>query len=131
MGGQGGVIGIVVGALLIGTLQNLLVMLNVNPYWHKIVISLVLLAAITIDYARRRRRVLQFSKTINRSVFHVRTCWHRLHRRGRDFDPARQGGQGTSPAQRWSACGTARVERAKRARRVVRLQAATRRRRSW
>ncbi|MCU0508391.1 MAG: ABC transporter permease [Anaerolineae bacterium] len=57
MGGQGGVIGIVVGALLIGTLQNLLVMVNVNPYWHKIVISLVLLAAITIDYARRRRRV--------------------------------------------------------------------------
>jgi ribose transport system permease protein len=57
MGGQGGVPGIVVGALLIGTLQNLLVMVNVNPYWHKIVISLVLLAAITIDYARRRRRV--------------------------------------------------------------------------
>lgn len=57
MGGQGGVIGIVVGALLMGTLQNLLVMVNVNPYWHKVVISLVLLAAITIDYARRRRRV--------------------------------------------------------------------------
>ncbi len=57
MGGQGGVVGIVVGALLIGTLQNLLVMINVNPYWHKIVISLVLLAAITIDYARRRRSV--------------------------------------------------------------------------
>ena len=56
-GGQGGVIGILIGALLIGVLQNLLVMLNVNPYWHKIVISLVLLAAITFDYARRRRRV--------------------------------------------------------------------------
>ena len=57
MGGQGGVIGIVVGALLIGTLQNLLVMVNVNPYWHRIVISGVLLIAITIDYARRRQRV--------------------------------------------------------------------------
>jgi ribose transport system permease protein len=57
MGGQGGVIGIVLGALLIGTLQNLLVMINVNPYWQTIVTSLVLLAAITIDYARRRRRV--------------------------------------------------------------------------
>ena len=31
-------------------------MLNINPYWHKIVISLVLLAAITFDYLRRRRR---------------------------------------------------------------------------
>ena len=56
-GGQGGVIGILIGALLMGVLQNLLVMLNVNPYWHKIVISMVLLAAITFDYARRRRRV--------------------------------------------------------------------------
>ena len=56
-GGQGGVIGILIGALLMGVLQNLLVMLNVNPYWHKIVTSLVLLAAITFDYARRRRRV--------------------------------------------------------------------------
>jgi ribose/xylose/arabinose/galactoside ABC-type transport system permease subunit len=57
MGGQGGVIGIVLGALLMGTLQNLLVMVNVNPYWHRVVISGVLLAAITIDYARRRQRV--------------------------------------------------------------------------
>jgi ribose transport system permease protein len=56
-GGQGGVIGILVGSLLIGVLQNELVMLNVNPYWHKVVISLVLLAAITFDYGRRRRRV--------------------------------------------------------------------------
>jgi ribose/xylose/arabinose/galactoside ABC-type transport system permease subunit len=33
-----------------------MIMLNINPYWHKIVIYLVLLAAITFDYARRRRR---------------------------------------------------------------------------
>jgi ribose transport system permease protein len=57
MGGQGGVVGIVLGALLMGALQNLLVMVNVNPYWHKVVISLVLLAAVTVDYARRRQRV--------------------------------------------------------------------------
>jgi ribose transport system permease protein len=56
MGGEGGVIGMVLGAVLIGLLQNLLVMLNVNPYWHKIVISMVLLVAITFDYVRRRRR---------------------------------------------------------------------------
>jgi ribose transport system permease protein len=56
-GGQGGVVGVLIGALLIGVLQNELVMLNVNPYWHRVVISLVLLAAITFDYARRRRRV--------------------------------------------------------------------------
>jgi len=56
MGGQGSVLGILVGALLIGVLQNEMVMLNINPFWHKIVIGLVLLAAITFDYLRRRRR---------------------------------------------------------------------------
>ena len=55
MGGQGSIFGILVGAALIGTVQNEMVMLNINPYWHKIVISLVLLVAITLDYARRRR----------------------------------------------------------------------------
>ncbi len=57
MGGEGGILGMLVGAFLIGTLQNEMVMLNIDPLWHKIVISLVLLAAITFDYARRRRRV--------------------------------------------------------------------------
>lgn len=55
-GGEGSVLGVLVGALLIGTLQNEMIMLNINPYWHKIVISLVLLMAITFDYVRRRRR---------------------------------------------------------------------------
>ncbi|MDQ2999094.1 MAG: ATP-binding cassette domain-containing protein [Chloroflexota bacterium] len=49
--------GVVIGSLLIGTLQNEMIILNINPYWHKIVISLVLLVAITVDYLRRRRRV--------------------------------------------------------------------------
>lgn len=56
MGGQGSLIGVVIGSLLIGTLQNEMIILNINPYWHKIVISLVLLVAITVDYLRRRRR---------------------------------------------------------------------------
>ena len=56
MGGQGSVAGILVGSLLIGVLQNEMVMLNINPFWHKIVIGLVLLVAITFDYTRRRRR---------------------------------------------------------------------------
>ena len=55
MGGEGNIFGIVVGAALIGVVQNEMVMLNINPFWHKIVISLVLLVAITLDYLRRRR----------------------------------------------------------------------------
>jgi ribose transport system permease protein len=55
MGGEGKIFGILVGAALIGVVQNEMVMLNINPFWHKIVISLVLLVAITLDYARRRK----------------------------------------------------------------------------
>ena len=72
MGGQGGIIGIAVGALLIGVLQNEMVMLNVNPYWHKIVISMVLLAAVTFDYARRRRRVLKARGWPRRRIASIR-----------------------------------------------------------
>jgi ribose transport system permease protein len=57
MGGQGSLVGVVIGALLIGILQNEMIILNINPYWHTIVISFVLLLAITVDYLRRRRRV--------------------------------------------------------------------------
>ena len=56
MGGEGSVLGMVIGATLIATLQNEMVMVNINPYWHKIVISMVLLLAVTFDYVRRRRR---------------------------------------------------------------------------
>jgi len=56
MGGEGGVLGIVIGAMLMGTLANAMIMLNVSAYWHQIVISMVLLAAITVDYTRRRQQ---------------------------------------------------------------------------
>ncbi|MCC7450264.1 MAG: ABC transporter permease [Anaerolineae bacterium] len=56
MGGEGNVLGAIVGAMLIGVLQNEMVILKINPYWHSIVIYLVLAVAITIDYTQRGRR---------------------------------------------------------------------------
>jgi ribose transport system permease protein len=56
MGGQGSLIGVIIGALLIGILQNEMIILNINPYWHTIVISFVLLLAIAVDYLRRREQ---------------------------------------------------------------------------
>jgi len=56
MGGEGNVLGAIVGAMLIGVLQNEMVILKINPYWHSIVIYLVLAVAITIDYLQRGRR---------------------------------------------------------------------------
>ena len=58
MGGQGSLIGVVIGSLLIGILQNEMIILNIDPYWHTIVISFVLLVAIVVDYVRRRRRLV-------------------------------------------------------------------------
>jgi ribose transport system permease protein len=55
-GGEGGVPGILLGAILMGTLSNAMVMVNIDPLAQKIVISLVLLAAVTFDYARRLRK---------------------------------------------------------------------------
>jgi ribose transport system permease protein len=55
MGGEGGVPGIIIGAMLMGTLANAMIMLNVSAYWHRVVISMVLLVAITVDYLRRRQ----------------------------------------------------------------------------
>lgn len=55
-GGEGSMLGIAVGASMIGVLQNAMIMLKVSPYWHRIVIGLVLLSAIVFDYVRRRRR---------------------------------------------------------------------------
>lgn len=55
-GGEGSVVGIAVGASMIGVLRNAMIMLKVSPYWHQIVIGVVLLSAIVFDYVRRRRR---------------------------------------------------------------------------
>jgi ribose transport system permease protein len=56
LGGEGNILGAIVGSALIGLLQNEMVILKISPYWHKIVIYLVLGIAITIDYAQRGRR---------------------------------------------------------------------------
>ena len=56
-GGVGGIFGTIVGVLLIGVLQNGLVLLNVSSFVQQIVIGLVLIAAVAFDrFATRSRR---------------------------------------------------------------------------
>jgi ribose transport system permease protein/inositol transport system permease protein len=56
-GGVGGIFGTVVGVLLIGVLQNGLVLLNVSSFVQQVVIGLVLIAAVAFDrFATRGRR---------------------------------------------------------------------------
>lgn len=48
-GGRGSIMGTVLGALIIGVLNNGLVLLNVSPFWQQVVKGLVILAAVIVD----------------------------------------------------------------------------------
>jgi ribose transport system permease protein len=50
-GGRGSVMGTVLGAVIIGVLNNGLVLLNVSPFWQQVVKGLVILIAVVIDKA--------------------------------------------------------------------------------
>ena len=48
-GGKGSILGTVLGAIIIGVLNNGLVLLNVSPFWQQVVKGLVILLAVIID----------------------------------------------------------------------------------
>lgn len=50
-GGRGSVLGTVLGAVIIGVLNNGLVLLNVSPFWQQVVKGFVILIAVIIDKA--------------------------------------------------------------------------------
>ena len=54
-GGEGGVIGTLIGALLIGILNNGLVQMNVSPYYQPIVIGGIIVLSVYIDQLAKRR----------------------------------------------------------------------------
>lgn len=53
-GGEGTVIGTMLGAVLLTVLQNGTVLLNVSGYWQRLIIGLVVLLAVLVDLFRRR-----------------------------------------------------------------------------
>lgn len=48
-GGRGSIMGTVLGAVIIGVLNNGLVLLNVSPFWQQVIKGLVILLAVIID----------------------------------------------------------------------------------
>ena len=53
-GGRGSVLGTVLGAIIIGVLNNGLVLLNVSPFWQQVVKGFVILIAVIIDKANNK-----------------------------------------------------------------------------
>ena len=53
-GGRGTVLGTVLGAIIIGVLNNGLVLLNVSPFWQQVIKGLVILIAVIIDRANTK-----------------------------------------------------------------------------
>ena len=55
-GGQGGVLGAVLGTLFVAVVNNLMIIGKVNTYWQKVVTGTILLTAVTLDAAISRQR---------------------------------------------------------------------------
>ncbi|RJP31423.1 MAG: ABC transporter permease [Candidatus Omnitrophota bacterium] len=55
MGGEGSILGSVVGALIIRFLRNGCVVVGVSPFVQRIIIGLIIIAAVFIDQLRRRK----------------------------------------------------------------------------
>ena len=56
-GGEGSVIGTLIGAFIIGLLSNGSDLLGINPYWQQVTIGAVIIAAVGFDEFRKRRLV--------------------------------------------------------------------------
>jgi ribose transport system permease protein len=54
-GGRGTIIGTVLGLLILGVINNGLVLLNVQPYWQSVVRGALLIVAVALDQLRRRQ----------------------------------------------------------------------------
>jgi ribose transport system permease protein len=55
-GGKGSLIGTFIGGLLLATLNNGMVMLNIPSYWQSVIIGVVLVFAVSFDVIKNRRR---------------------------------------------------------------------------
>jgi rhamnose transport system permease protein len=54
-GGSGGVFGVVLGAFLLGTIENALTLVRISPFWQLAAQGLLILTAVLVDSAILRR----------------------------------------------------------------------------
>ncbi len=55
-GGEGSIIGTLIGAALMGVIRNALILLHVSAYWQTVVIGCVIIAAVTVDQIRQKQK---------------------------------------------------------------------------
>jgi ribose transport system permease protein len=55
MGGAGSVLGVLIGATIMGVIRNGLVLLEISSYWQELIIGAIIVLAATIDVARVRK----------------------------------------------------------------------------
>lgn len=56
MGAQGSAIGAFLGAMVMTTIYNGSVLLNINPFWQRIIVGIILVITVSIDQMRTRRK---------------------------------------------------------------------------
>ena len=54
-GGEGSVVGTLIGAFIMGLLSNGSDLLGINPYWQQVTIGAVIIAAVSFDELRKRK----------------------------------------------------------------------------
>lgn len=54
-GGEGTILGTMVGAILMGVLTNGIVLLNISSYWERVIVGLVVILAVVIDILRNKK----------------------------------------------------------------------------
>lgn len=54
-GGEGSVVGTLIGAFIMGLLSNGSDLLGINPYWQQVVIGAVIIVAVGLDEVRKRK----------------------------------------------------------------------------
>ena len=53
-GGRGTIIGVVIGAIIIGVINNAMTVMGLDPAFHNVVKGGVIFAAVAVDSLRRR-----------------------------------------------------------------------------
>jgi ribose transport system permease protein len=56
LGGQGSVVGVLIGAVMMGVIRNGLVLMRVDAYWQKSIIGAIIVLAAVIDILRSKRK---------------------------------------------------------------------------